>query len=140
MGGAELSKKTKMSILHFFTLLLSKVKSFLRLQPENKDPILFILEQYAQDLDVTNVSLGTPDLDIQEIATELELSSFSFGITTLPEPHSWRGLAESLASSLNPDLEDLVRLTYIHQELMNDPYGEIFSKALEIITVWGPAM
>ena len=76
---------------------------------------------------------------LENIATQLEFHFFMNGIS-LPEKRSWRGRAESLSSWINPDLTDLVTLSYVHSKLSSDPYLELYTKALDIFTLWGPSL
>ncbi|KAL3534695.1 hypothetical protein ACH5RR_003156 [Cinchona calisaya] len=119
--GAEQSKKKArqmklkrelLSVLEysFFFFALHKYKWSVPSRGEK--PVARLVSEYAQEMDIQNVPLLTPEQYLDEIATHLEFKCFNHGIETLPGGHSWTELAQSVISSRNADLTDLSTLTY----------------------------
>lgn len=63
---------------------------------------------------IKNVPLLTPEKDLDEISTHLECSRVEIVLK-----HSLQELAQSVISSINPDLTDLSTLTYVHALLLD---------------------
>lgn len=70
--------------------------------PPAEEPVARRLAEYAQELDIQNVPLLTPEQYLGEIATHLEFKCLEHGIQTLPGGHSWGELAHSDWSSPSP--------------------------------------
>jgi len=123
-------------------LAVHKYRSHLPSRAE--EPVARLVSEYAQEMDIQNVPLLTPEQYLDEIATQLEFKCLNlFGIQTLPGGHSWSELAQSVISSINADLTDLSTLTCVHALLLESggyDYNSIMTKALEIITMWGGAI
>ncbi|KAL3534686.1 hypothetical protein ACH5RR_003147 [Cinchona calisaya] len=104
----------------FFFFALHKYKWSVPSRGEK--PVARLVSEYAQEMDIQNVPLLTPEQYLDEIATHLEFKCFNHGIETLPGGHSWTELAQSVISSRNADLTDLSTLTYVHALLLEGGY------------------
>jgi hypothetical protein len=104
-----------------------------------EEPVARLVSEYAQEMDIQNVPLLTPEQYLDKIATHLEFKCINHGIETLPGGHSWTELAQSVISSINADLTDLSTLTYVHALLLEGgyDYNPIMTKTIEIINMWG---
>ncbi|KAL3499990.1 hypothetical protein ACH5RR_039083 [Cinchona calisaya] len=77
----------------FFFFALHKYKWSVPSRCEK--PAAHLVSEYAQEMDIQNVPLLTPEQYLDEIATHLEFKCFNHGIETLPGGHSWTELAQS---------------------------------------------
>lgn len=104
-----------------------------------QDQVARLVSEYAQELDIQNLPLFTPEQYLDEIATQLEFKWIHHGIEKLPVGHSWTELAQSVISTINTDLTDLSTLTYVHALLLEGGcgYNPIMTKSIEIISMWG---
>jgi hypothetical protein len=117
----NINQSMRINRISLFTNFYSKCISFFRpsehrtLENAQSNEIANVLEQYFREFDIRNVTVEDPEPEtlLDQIATLLELHFQYYNISTLPEQRSWRGLAESLASSMNPDLTDVVNLSTI---------------------------
>lgn len=100
-------------------------------QPQ-AEPIAQQVAEYAQQLDVANVPLMTPEQYLQEIATQLEFKLLTYGIEELPGGHSWHELTQIQIGTINPDLTDISTLTYVYALVQEgfSHYNPILTKAL----------
>lgn len=126
-----------MNILSLLRKLYSQFTSWLQVRPDKPTPEVYTkkLELYLQEFNIKDTEIATdPEILLENIANQLEFTCYTKGISSLPKNLSWRGIAESLCSEMNPDLTDLVTLSFVYSKLASEPFCELSTRALEIIT------
>lgn len=93
------------------------------------------LQEYWEEIGIQNADpMDSPETLLIKSAQILE-RYFNYYERTLPEPHTWLDLAQSLANKVTP--ADIVAQTYLNliAELQN-PGSELYIEAVKIILSW----